>query len=99
MKTIVINVQRAQSRAFIVNSQSYNYKYDMEPITVWSETDVLDCKTKKFAPVRVVYKIETLPPYKLGTSDWRNPYSQTRCMPFSTESNFEFVEEGYMLID
>lgn len=50
---------------------------------------------KNFIPVRVIYKVETLKPYALGTFDKREP--NATFLPFREEDNFEIIEEGFLL--
>lgn len=49
---------------------------------------------KNFIPVRVIYKVETLEPYALGTYDKADP--NQKVIPFREEDNFEYIEEGFL---
>ena len=49
---------------------------------------------KNFIPVRVIYKVETLEPYALGTYDKADP--NNKVIPFREEDNFEYIEEGFL---
>lgn len=49
---------------------------------------------KNFIPVRVIYRVETLEPYALGTHDKRDP--DAKAIPFRKEDSFEHIEEGFL---
>jgi hypothetical protein len=159
MKTITVNVKRAQAYASLLDAGSYNYKYEPTPPAIQHEEqawNITRCQAHsargeffkfiktgqkpnfaqeiywvnqwlaehghkggdwastvaqyqrdlaflqggyaefadKVEPVQVVYHVETLPAYALGTFDKQ---IGAKLMPFNRANSFTYTEEGFFI--